>query len=84
MPTEPRRRRKPQQRNPQPYRAMTLDAVAQEMGLSLEGVRRIELSALAKLRQALEQRGVYRESLADEPMDPETPLSWREQPDAEC
>ena len=82
MPTEPRR--KPQQRNPQPYRAMTLDAVAQEMDISREGVRKIEISALAKLRRALEERGVHRESLAAEPMDSETPLSWREQPDAEC
>jgi hypothetical protein len=38
--------------------AMTLDAVGQEFGLTRERIRQIEAKALAKLRAALEERGI--------------------------
>lgn len=41
-----------------PSGGMTLDDVAKEMGLTRERVRQIEVSALAKAKKILEQRGL--------------------------
>ena len=39
---------------------LTVEEVAEELGISREDVRRIEARALNKLRAALRQRGIYR------------------------
>ena len=48
------------------HRYMTLDEVAQELGLSRERTRQIEKIALAKLRRAFEVRGLSYEDLLPE------------------
>ena len=43
----------------------TLEQVSQEIGLSREGVRKVEQRALEKVRKALEAKGITRTCLDD-------------------
>jgi RNA polymerase nonessential primary-like sigma factor len=47
------------------YRRLTLEEIGQEIGVTRERVRQIQLDALSNLRRMMESHGVYSESMLD-------------------
>ncbi len=61
-------------RDPKRHAVMTLEEVAQKLGVSRERVRQIEAAALAKLRKNLEKMGITKEMVIT------TTRGWSELP----
>jgi hypothetical protein len=66
MPKHPLTRKGSNNKKPDGYWNRTYDDIAEELGMTREGVRQVEIRALAKLRKGLEEMGLTFEDLVKE------------------